>query len=88
MLSILKKRSMRRFYSEPELPAPENTLDKTSRFSYLPLPQVLDTVYNLGVLSDISKPKKNFIKPGISILTKQHNDNFDQIVASAGADHL
>ncbi|WP_049493156.1 PBECR4 domain-containing protein [Streptococcus pseudopneumoniae] len=52
--------------------------------------QVLDTVYNLGVPGDISKTPEEFHQAWNQYLdyAKQHNDNFDQIVASAGADHL
>lgn len=52
--------------------------------------QVLDTVYNLGVPGDISKTPEEFHQAWNQYLdyAKQHNDNFDQIVAAAGADHL
>ena len=52
--------------------------------------QVLDTVYNLGVPGDISKTPEEFHQSWNQYLdyAKQHNDNFDQIVAAAGADHL
>ena len=52
--------------------------------------QVLDTVYNLGVPGDISKTPEEFHQAWNQYLdyAKQHNDNFDQIVAAAGEDHL
>ena len=89
MLSILKNKKYEEVSDEPELPAPENTLNKTSLESAT-FTQVLDTVYNLGVPGDISKTPEEFHQAWNQYLdyAKQHNDNFDQIVASAGADHL
>ncbi|MBZ2120655.1 PBECR4 domain-containing protein [Streptococcus infantis] len=89
MLSILKNKKYEEVSDEPELPAPENTLNKTSLDSAT-FTQVLDTVYNLGVPGDISKTPEEFHKAWNQYLdyAKQHNDKFDQIVAAAGADHL
>ena len=89
MLSILKNKKYEEVSDEPELPAPENTLNITSLDSAT-FTQVLDTVYNLGVPGDISKTPEEFHQAWNQYLdyAKQHNDNFDQIVASAGADHL
>ncbi|MFS9282012.1 PBECR4 domain-containing protein, partial [Streptococcus oralis] len=89
MLSILKNKKYEEVSDEPELPAPENTLNKTSLDSAT-FTQVLDTVYNLGVPGDISKTPEEFHQAWNQYLdyAKQHNDNFDQIVALAGADHL
>ena len=89
MLSILKNKKYEEVSDEPELPAPENTLNKTSLDSAT-FTQVLDTVYNLGVPGDISKTPEEFHQAWNQYLdyAKQHNDNFDQIVAAAGADHL
>ena len=74
---------------EIEQIASENTLNKTSLDSAT-FTQVLDTVYNLGVPGDISKTPEEFHKAWDQYLdyAKQHNDNFDQIVAAAGEDHL
>ena len=68
---------------------PENTLNGLLLDSAM-FTQVLDTVYNLGVPGDISKTPEEFHQAWNQYLdyAKQHNDNFDQIVASAGADHL
>jgi len=74
---------------EIEQTTPENTLNNSlldaNRFT-----QVLDTVYNLGVPSDISKTPKEFHQEWNQYLdyAKQYNDKFDQIVAAAGKDHL
>ena len=89
MLSILKNKKYEEVSDEPELPAPENTLNKTSLDSAT-FTQVLDTVYNLGVPGDISKTPEEFHQAWNQYLdyAKQYNDNFDQIVASAGANHL
>ena len=89
MLSILKNKKYEEVSDEPELPAPENTLNKTSLDSAT-FTQVLDTVYNLGVPGDISKTPEEFHQAWNQYLeyAKQHNDKFDQIVAAAGADHL
>ena len=89
MLSILKNKKYEEVSDEPELPAPENTLNKTSLDSAT-FTQVLDTVYNLGVPGDISKTPEEFHQAWNQYLdyAKQHNDNFDQIVAAAGEDHL
>ena len=67
----------------------ENHLNQTSLDSAT-FTQVLDTVYNLGVPGDISKTPEEFHQAWNQYLdyAKQHNDNFDQIVAAAGADHL
>ena len=68
---------------------PENTLNSLLLDSAT-FTQVLDTVYNLGVPGDISKTPEEFHQAWNQYLdyAKQHNDNFDQIVAAAGADHL
>ena len=74
---------------EIEQTTPENTLNNSlldaNRFT-----QVLDTVYNLGVPSDISKTPEEFHQAWNQYLdyAKQHNDKFDQIVAAAGEDNL
>ncbi|HGD1517509.1 TPA: PBECR4 domain-containing protein [Streptococcus agalactiae] len=89
MLSVLKNKQYEEVSEEPELPAPENTLNKTSLDSAT-FTQVLDTVYNLGVPGDISKTPEEFHKAWNQYLdyAKQYNDKFDQIVAAAGKDHL
>ena len=89
MLSILKNKKYEEVSDEPELPAPENTLNKTSLDSAT-FTQVLDTVYNLGVPGDISKTPEEFHQAWNQYLdyAKQHNDQFNQIVAAAGKDHL
>ena len=89
MLSVLKNKQYEEVYEEPELQAPENILNKTS-LDPVTFTQVLDTVYNLGVPGDLSKTPEEFHQAWNQYLdyAKQHNDNFDQIVASAGADHL
>lgn len=89
MLSILKNKKYEEVSDEPELPAPENTLNKTSLDSAT-FTQVLDTVYNLGVPGDISKTPEEFHQAWNQYLdyAKQCNDKFDQIVAAAGKDHL
>jgi len=89
MLSILKNKKYEEVSDEPELPAPENTLNKTSLDS-ASFTQVLDTVYNLGVPGDISKTPEEFHKAWNQYLdyAKQYNNEFDQIVAAAGKDHL
>ena len=89
MLSILKNKKYEEVSDEPELPAPENTLNKTSLDSAT-FTQVLDTVYNLGVPGDISKTPEEFHQAWNQYLeyAKQHNDKFDQIVAAAGKDYL
>ena len=89
MLSILKNKKYEEISDEPELPAPENTLNKTSLDSAT-FTQVLDTVYNLGVPGDISKTPEEFHKAWNQYLdyAKQYNNEFDQIVAAAGEDHL
>lgn len=89
MLSVLKNRQYEEVSEEPEPPAPENTLNKASLDSAT-FTQVLDTVYNLGVPSDISKTPEEFHQAWNQYLdyAKQHNDKFDQIVAAAGKDHL
>ena len=89
MLSVLKNKQYEEVSKELKPLAPENTLNKTSLDSAT-FTQVLDTVYNLGVPGDISKTPEEFHQAWNQYLdyAKQHNDNFDQIVASAGADHL
>lgn len=89
MLSVLKHKQYEEISEEPELLAPENTLNKTSLDSAT-FTQVLDTVYNLGVPGDISKTPEEFHQAWNQYLdyAKQHNDKFDQIVAAAGEDHL
>ena len=89
MLSILKNKQYEEVSEEPEPPAPENTLNKTSLDSAT-FTQVLDTVYNLGVPSDISKTPEEFHQAWNQYLdyAKQYNDKFDQIVAAAGEDNL
>ena len=89
MLSVLKNKQYEEVSEEPEPPAPENTLNKTSLDSAT-FTQVLDTVYNLGVPDDISKTPEEFHQAWNQYLdyAKQHNDKFDQIVAAAGKDHL
>ena len=89
MLSILKNKKYEEVSDEPELPDPENTLNKTSLDSAT-FTQVLDTVYNLGVPGDISKTPEEFHKAWNQYLdyAKQYNNEFDQIVAAAGEDNL
>ena len=89
MLSVLKHKQYEEISEEPELLAPENTLNKTSLDSAT-FTQVLDTVYNLGVPNDISKTPEEFHQAWNHYLdyAKQYNDKFDQIVAAAGKDHL
>ena len=89
MLSVLKNKQYEEVSEEPEPPAPENTLNKTSLDSAT-FTQVLDTVYNLGVPSDISKTPDEFHQAWNQYLdyAKKYNDEFDQIVTAAGEDHL
>ena len=89
MLSILKNKKYEEVSDEPELPAPENTLNSPLLDSAT-FTQVLDTVYNLGVPSDISKTPEEFHQAWNQYLdyAKQYNDKFDQIVAAVGKDHL
>ena len=89
MLSVLKNKQYEEISEEPEPPAPENTLNKTSLDSAT-FTQVLDTVYNLGVPSDISKTPNEFHQAWNQYLdyAKKYNDEFDQIVTAAGKDHL
>lgn len=89
MLSVLKNKQYEEVSEEPEPPAPENTLNKISLDSAT-FTQVLDTVYNLGVPSDISKTPEEFHQAWNQYLdyAKKYNDEFDQIVAAAGKDHL
>ncbi|WP_398577061.1 PBECR4 domain-containing protein [Streptococcus mitis] len=89
MLSVLKNKQYEEVSEEPEPPAPENTLNKTSLDSAT-FTQVLDTVYNLGVPSDISKTPDEFYQAWNQYLdyAKKYNDEFDQIVTAAGEDHL
>lgn len=74
---------------EIEQSTPENTLNNPLLDSAT-FTQVLDTVYNLGVPGNISKTPEEFHQAWNQYLdyAKQHNDNFDQIVAAAGEDHL
>lgn len=74
---------------EIEQTTPENTLNKALLDSAT-FTQVLDTVYNLGVPGDISKTPEEFHQAWNQYLdyAKQYNDEFDQIVAAAGEDHL
>lgn len=89
MLSILKNKQYEEVSEEPEPPAPENTLNN-SLLDANKFTQVLDTVYNLGVPSDISKTPEEFHQAWNQYLdyAKQYNDRFDQIIAAAGKDHL
>ena len=89
MLSILKNKQYEEVSEEPEPPAPENTLNN-SLLDANKFTQVLDTVYNLGVPSDISKTPEEFHQAWNQYLdyAKQYNDKFDQIVVAAGKDHL
>ena len=89
MLSILKNKQYEEVSEEPEPPAPENTLNN-SLLDANKFTQVLDTVYNLGVPSDISKTPEEFHQAWNQYLdyAKQYNDKFDQIVAAAGEDNL
>ena len=89
MLSVLKNKQYEEVSKEIEQSTPENTLNSLLLDSAT-FTQVLDTVYNLGVPGDISKAPEEFHQAWNQYLdyAKQHNDNFDQIVAAAGADHL
>ena len=89
MLSILKNKQYEEVSEEPEPPAPENTLNN-SLLDANKFTQVLDTVYNLGLPSDISKTPEEFHQAWNQYLdyAKQYNDKFDQIVAAAGEDNL
>lgn len=89
MLSVLKNKQYEEVSKEIEQTTPENILNKPLLDSAT-FTQVLDTVYNLGVPGDISKTPEEFHQAWNQYLdyAKQHNDNFDQIVAAAGADHL
>lgn len=89
MLSILKNKQYEEVSEEPEPPAPENTLNN-SLLDANKFTQVLDTVYNLGVPSDISKTPEEFHQAWDQYLdyAKKYNDKFDQIIAAAGKDHL
>ncbi|KXU10650.1 hypothetical protein SMIDD22_01935 [Streptococcus mitis] len=89
MLTVLKNKQYEEVSEEPEPPAPENTLNN-SLLDANKFTQVLDTVYNLGVPSDISKTPEEFHQEWNQYLdyAKQYNDKFDQIVAAAGEDHL
>ncbi|CVS09616.1 putative conjugative transposon membrane protein [Streptococcus pneumoniae] len=89
MLSILKNKQYEEISKEIEQTTPENTLNSPLLDSAT-FTQVLDTVYNLGVPGDISKTPEEFHQAWNQYLdyAKQHNDNFDQIVAAAGEDHL
>ena len=89
MLSVLKNKQYEEVSKEIEQSTPENTLNSLLLDSAT-FTQVLDTVYNLGVPGDISKTPEEFHQAWNQYLdyAKQHNDNFDQIVAVAGEDHL
>lgn len=89
MLSILKNKQYEEVSEEPEPPALENTLNN-SLLDANKFTKVLDTVYNLGVPSDISKTPEEFHQAWNQYLdyAKQYNDKFDQIVAAAGEDNL
>ena len=89
MLSVLKNKQYEEVSKEIEQTTPENTLNSPLLDSAT-FTQVLDTVYNLGVPGDISKTPEEFHQAWNQYLdyAKQHNDNFGQIVAAAGADHL
>jgi len=89
MLSVLRNKQYEEVPKESERTTSVNTIDKTSLDS-VTFTQVLDTVYNLGVPNDISKTPEEFHKAWNQYLdyANQHNDNFDQIVAAAGEDHL
>ncbi len=89
MLTVLKNKQYEEVSEEPEPPAPEDTLNNSLRDANK-FTQVLDTVYNLGVPSDISKTPEEFHKAWNQYLdyAKQYNDKFDQIVAAAGEDNL
>ncbi|VOV82028.1 putative conjugative transposon membrane protein [Streptococcus pneumoniae] len=89
MLTVLKNKQYEEVSKEIEQSTPENTLNKTSLDSAT-FTQVLDTVYNLGVPSDISKTPEEFHQAWNQYLdyAKKYNDEFDQIVTAAGEDHL
>ena len=89
MLSVLKNKQYEEVSKEIEQSTPENTLNSLLLDSAT-FTQVLDTVYNLGVPSDISKTPEEFHQAWNQYLdyAKQHNDKFDQIVAAAVEDHL
>ncbi len=89
MLSVLKNKQFEEVSKEIEQTTLENTLNSPLLDSAT-FTQVLDTVYNLGVPGDLSKTPKEFHQAWNQYLdyAKQHNDKFDQIVATAGEDHL
>ena len=89
MLSVLKNKQFEEVSKEIEQSTPENTLNSPLLDAVM-FTQVLDTVYNLGVPSDLSKTPEEFHQAWNQYLdyAKQHNDKFDQIVAAAGEDHL
>ena len=89
MLSVLKNKQYEEVSKEIEQSTPENTLNKPLLDSAT-FTQVLDTVYNLGVPGDISKTPEEYHQAWNQYLdyAKQYNDEFDQIVAAAGEDHL
>lgn len=89
MLFVLRNKQYEEVSKEIEQSTPENTLNSLLLDSAT-FTQVLDTVYNLGVPGDISKTPEEFHQAWNQYLdyAKQHNDNFDQIVAAAGEDHL
>ncbi|KXT85382.1 PBECR4 domain-containing protein [Streptococcus oralis] len=89
MISVLRNKQYEEVPKEIEQTASDNTPNKTLVDS-IKFTQVLDTVYNLGVPSDISKTPEEFHKAWNQYLdyAKQYNDKFDQIVAAAGEDNL
>lgn len=89
MLSVLKNKQFEEVSKEIEQLTPSNTLNSPLLDSAT-FTQVLDTVYNLGVPSDISKTPEEFHQAWNQYLdyAKQYNDKFDQIVAAAGENHL
>ena len=89
MLSVLKNKQFEEVSKEIEQSTPENTLNSPLLDAVM-FTQVLDTVYNLGVPGDISKTPEEFHQAWNQYLdyAKQHNDQFNQIVAAAGKDHL
>lgn len=89
MLSVLKNKQFEEVSKEIEQLTPSNTLNSPLLDSAT-FTQVLDTVYNLGVPSDISKAPEEFHQAWNQYLdyAKQYNDKFDQIVAAAGENHL
>ena len=89
MLSILKNKQYEEVSKEIEQTTPDNVLNNPLLDSAT-FTQVLDTVYNLGVPGDVLKTPEEFHQAWNQYLdyAKQYNDEFDQIVAAAGKDHL